>query len=84
MLVSGQSKEAVADECREMGWGRFKPLLSDAMVAALAPIQEKYAAIRADEGYLESVLRDGQEKAGAIAQETLTKVKRAMGYTMAG
>jgi tryptophanyl-tRNA synthetase len=82
MLMAGKSKEAVATECQEMGWGQFKPLLTEAAIAHLAPIQEKYHAILDDKGYLESVLREGREKAGAIAHQTLTRVKTAFGYSL--
>ncbi len=82
MLMSGQSKESVAAECQEMGWGQFKPLLTDATIAHLQPIQEKYYAILNEQGYLDSVLRDGREKAGAIAHATLTRVKTALGFSL--
>ncbi|CDN09944.1 Tryptophanyl-tRNA synthetase [Richelia intracellularis] len=82
MLLSGKSKEEVVIECQDMGWGQFKPLLAETTITALKPIQEKYQQIMVDKGYLESVLRDGREKAGAIAQQTLSKVKAAMGYSM--
>ncbi|NJL35853.1 MAG: tryptophan--tRNA ligase [Leptolyngbyaceae cyanobacterium SM1_4_3] len=80
-LLSSQTKEAVAEECREMGWGQFKPLLAETAIAALKPIQDKYHAIMSDKDYLESVLRQGREKAEAIANVTLTKVKSALGYS---
>jgi tryptophanyl-tRNA synthetase len=82
MLLSGKSKEAVAEECREMGWGQFKPLLTETMITALQPIQEKYCALLDDRVYLESVLRQGREKAETMANTTLAKVKSALGYSM--
>jgi tryptophanyl-tRNA synthetase len=82
MILSNQTKASVADECAEMGWGQFKPLLADTVVEALKPIQDKYHAIVEDETYLDSVLRDGREKAESIANETLRRVKRALGYSM--
>ncbi len=82
MLLADKTKAQVADECREMGWGQFKPLLTETAIAALGPIQQRYREIRAESGYLDSVLRQGKEKAEAIAQQTLTKVKTAMGYTL--
>jgi tryptophanyl-tRNA synthetase len=81
MILSNQTKAAVAAECADMGWGQFKPLLADTVVAALEPIQQKYTEIMAEEGYLQSVLRQGKEKAEAIANPTLAKVKRALGYS---
>jgi len=80
MLLSGKTKEAVAAECQEMGWGQFKPLLVEATVEALRPIQETYQQLMTEPGYLDSVLREGQEKASAIAQQTLSRVKDALGY----
>ncbi|RUR75089.1 tryptophan--tRNA ligase [Chlorogloeopsis fritschii PCC 9212] len=82
MLLSGKTKEAVAAECQDMGWGQFKPLLIETAINALKPIQDKYQAVINDKSYLESVLRHGKHKAEAIAHHTLTKVKTAMGYSL--
>ena len=82
MLLSGKTKDEVATECQEMGWGQFKPLLAETAIAALKPIQDKYQAVMDDRSYLESVLRDGKEKAESIANQTLNQVKLAMGYSM--
>jgi tryptophanyl-tRNA synthetase len=65
-----------------MGWGQFKPLLTQTVVEALKPIQDKYQAVLEDKGYLESVLRQGRENAEAIANETLSNVKSALGYSI--
>ena len=82
MVLSGKTKEEVVAECQDMGWGQFKPLLTDTVIEALKPIQDKYHAVMADKGYLESVLREGRQKAEAIANATLLRVKAAMGYSM--
>ncbi|MBK1988042.1 tryptophan--tRNA ligase [Sphaerospermopsis aphanizomenoides BCCUSP55] len=82
MLLSGKTKEAVAAECADMGWGQFKPLLTETAINALKPIQDKYKEVMAEKGYLESVLRDGREKAEAIANQTLADVKAALGYSV--
>jgi tryptophanyl-tRNA synthetase len=81
-LLSGKTKEAVAAECQDMGWGQFKPVLAEVAVEALKPIQQKYKEVMDDRGYLESVLREGRQKAEAIANETLRKVKAALGYSV--
>lgn len=82
MILSEKTKEAVAAECQDMGWGEFKSLFADTVVSALKPIQDKYHAVMDDKGYLESVLRDGREQAEAIANHTLSQVKTAMGYSL--
>ena len=79
-LLSNQTKDAVAAECKDMGWGQFKPLLAETTVEALKPIQEKYADLMGDRTYLQAVLADGKERAQAVAAPTLAKVKTAMGF----
>ena len=37
--MSGKTKEEVAAECASMRWGEFKPVLTDACIAHLEPIQ---------------------------------------------
>jgi tryptophanyl-tRNA synthetase len=82
MLLSGKAKEDVAAECADMGWGDFKKLLTETTINALKPVQDKYAEVMADKGYLESVLREGRQKAEVVANQTLKDVKIAMGYSL--
>jgi len=82
MLLSGQTQEVVALECADMGWGQFKPLLTEAAVEHLTPIGDRYQALMNDKTYLDSILRDGREKAGAVANATLYKVKASMGFSI--
>jgi tryptophanyl-tRNA synthetase len=79
-IFTGKSKEEVTAECGDMGWGKFKPLLTDVTIAALTPIQNKYQEIMTDKTYLDSVLKEGKEKAENVAKVTLKRVKDALGY----
>jgi tryptophanyl-tRNA synthetase len=79
-LLSGRSRQAVVEECGSMGWGAFKPLLAEATVEALRPLQERYAELRGDPATLLQVLRRGGERAGAVAQGTLERVRAALGF----
>jgi tryptophanyl-tRNA synthetase len=79
-LLSGQSKETVAANCAEMGWGQFKPLLTDVMIESLKPIQSRYHDLTDDRSHIDAVLRQGREAAEAIAQKTLQAAKDALGY----
>ncbi|CAD5938540.1 Tryptophan--tRNA ligase [Planktothrix tepida] len=80
-ILTNKTKAEVTAECQDMGWGQFKPLFTETVIESLKPIQEKYKAVMDDQGYLESVLRTGREKAEAVANETLNRVKDAMGYS---
>ena len=77
-LLAGKSREQAAVECGYMGWGSFKPLLADAAVEALRPVQERYLHWRQQPGAVETVLRDGQARATAVAEATLERVRRAL------
>jgi tryptophanyl-tRNA synthetase len=79
-LLSGKTKAEVALECQDMGWGQFKPLLTETAISALQPIQDKYKEIVTEKGYLDSVLREGAHKAKFVADRTLARVKNALGY----
>jgi tryptophanyl-tRNA synthetase len=79
-LLSGKTKAEVALECQDMGWGQFKPLLTETAISALQPIQDKYQEIVTEKGYLDSVLREGAHKAKSVADRTLARVKNALGY----
>ncbi len=81
MLMSGKSKDAVTEECQDLGWGQFKPLLTEATIEHLRPIQAKYQEVMADKTYLESVLREGKHRAALIADRTLADVKAALGFS---
>ncbi|WNC28793.1 tryptophan--tRNA ligase [Thermosynechococcus sp. PKX82] len=81
-VLTGKTKEAVAAECADMGWGQFKPLLTDAVIATLEPIQQRYQEIMADPSYLKDLLKKGQEQAARVANATLERVKLAFGFTL--
>ena len=71
--ICGQCKSA------ELGCVDCKKMLADNMIAALAPIREKALAVRADEGYLDGVLKQGAEHCQDMAAETMAEVLEAMG-----
>lgn len=79
-LFSGKTKTEVIEECAEMGWGNFKPLLTEVTIEYLKPIQTKYQELINNKDYLNSVLKEGKEKAETVANETLSRVKNALGY----
>ena len=78
--VSGQSVEEVLAEYGGKGFGVFKPALADVMVAHLAPITQRFRDILADQSGIDAILRDGAERANAIAAPIMEDVRRAVGY----
>ena len=80
-LLSGRGRDAAAEECAEMGWGQFKPLLAEATIAALEPIQARHRELMADPAELDKALTEGRDRAAAVADATLKRVRSAMGFT---
>ena len=78
--VTGKTYETIEAEFAGMGYGKFKPAVGDAVVEALRPIREEAARIMADKAYLESVYRAGAEKASYVAEKTLRKVYKKIGF----
>ena len=59
----------------------LKELVTTAVNEMLAPVRARRAEYARDLGYVRQVLRDGNERAGAIAAATLDEVRAAMGMT---
>jgi tryptophanyl-tRNA synthetase len=65
-----------------MRYGDLKKTVAESVIAALEPIQKRYREIVAEKGYIAKVLEEGAERVRPIANDTVLKVKRAMGlYT---
>ena len=77
--VKGVSFDDVEREFDGSGYGAFKGAVADAVVDYLAPVRERFTALRADEAGLEATLAAGAEKARAIAADTMHDVRKAMG-----
>jgi len=79
-ILSGLGRDAAAAECAAMGWGRFKPLLAEATVAALEPIQARHKELLDDRAELEQVLKQGRERAQTVASSTVERVRQQLGF----
>jgi tryptophanyl-tRNA synthetase len=62
------------------GYGQFKEDVGEVVVRLLAPIQERYEALRADEGELRRMVAVGAEKARAASAPTLEAMYERMGF----
>ncbi len=62
-----------------IGYGDFKKRLRESITTYFAPMRERRAEILAKPGYVERVLAEGAEKARAVARQTLTRVRSAVG-----
>ncbi|MDE6590538.1 MAG: tryptophan--tRNA ligase [Oscillospiraceae bacterium] len=78
--ATGKSFNEIEKEFDGQGYGKFKPAVGEAVVEMLRPIQEEARRIMADKAYLEGVYRAGAEKAEYIANKTLRKVYKKVGF----
>ena len=77
--LRGTTKEEVLREQGGAQFSAFKTALVDLAVETLAPIAGEMRRLKADPGHVDAVLRDGAERAGAIARETMNEVKDVLG-----
>jgi tryptophanyl-tRNA synthetase len=77
--VRGVGTEAIERDFEGSQYGTFKTAVAEAVVDFLAPVRERYDALRADEAGLERALALGAAKAQDIAAGTLADVRAVMG-----
>jgi tryptophanyl-tRNA synthetase len=75
--LSGETPQAVA--ARYRGYGDLKADLAGLVVAALAPIAERYRELRRDEAALAGIVEAGARKAAAVSGVVFDRAARAMG-----
>ena len=78
--ATGKSYEEIEREFDGKCYGAFKPAVGEAVVEVLRPIREETGRLLADKAYLEGVYRAGAEKAEYIANKTLRKVYKKVGF----
>lgn len=78
--ATGKSYEDIESEFDGQGYGKFKPAVGEAVVETLRPIQEEAERLLADKAYLEGVYRAGAERADYVANKTLRKVYKKVGF----
>ena len=71
--------EAIAKFAGE-GFGTFKQHLADLAVAKLDPIQGEMRRLMDDTGHVDAVLKDGAQRARAIAEPIIAEIKETVGF----
>ncbi|NBI18216.1 tryptophan--tRNA ligase [Neglecta sp. X4] len=78
--ITGKSMEEIEGEFAGKGYGDFKPAVAEAVIGELRPIQERFKEILQDKDYLQRCCRENAEKAGSIAQRTVSKAMKKIGF----
>ncbi|MFA3791800.1 tryptophan--tRNA ligase [Aliiglaciecola sp. SL4] len=78
--ATGKSVDSLVPEYEDKMYGHLKGDVADAVVALLDPIQARFHEIRADQTYLNSVMKEGAEKASSRASVMIEKVYKSVGF----
>ncbi len=76
----GKEREEIEAEFAGQGYGAFKPAVADAVIELFRPIREEAERLKGDKAYLEGIYRDGAERASRLADKTLRKVYKKVGF----
>jgi tryptophanyl-tRNA synthetase len=83
-VARGVPTAQVESEFQGQGYGAFKQAVGEATAELLAPVRERYVALRADEDGLERALQEGARRAREIAGPTMAEVHEVMGLGARG
>ncbi len=78
--VTGKSIDSIVSDYSGKGYGDFKADVAEAVVECLKPIRARYDELSGDKAYLEGIYKQGAERAAGIAQKTLRKVYKKVGF----
>ena len=79
-VASGRPPGEIEAHYSDSGYGEFKQDVGDAVVELLAPVQERYAELRAGEPELLRLMKLGADKAREASAPTLDAMMRRMGF----
>jgi tryptophanyl-tRNA synthetase len=78
--ATAKSIDDLVPSYQDKMYGHLKGDVANAVVELLTPIQTKFHQYRADQAFLDEVMRNGAEKASLRASKVLSKVYEAVGF----
>lgn len=78
--ITGKSLESITDEFAGKGYGDFKTAVGEAVVEELRPVREKFDDLMKNRDFLQETWRNGAVSAEKIANKTLGKVMKKIGF----
>jgi tryptophanyl-tRNA synthetase len=78
--LSGEKVEALESAFEGRGYGDLKSEVADVVLETLTPLRERTRELLEDRTELERILREGTERAGAVAEATLRDVYDRVGF----
>ncbi len=78
--ATGKTIEEAEAAFEGQGYGIFKPAVGEAVVELLRPVREEATRLMSDKAYLEGIYKEGAERAAWLAEKTLRKVYKKVGF----
>ncbi|HVV29823.1 MAG TPA: tryptophan--tRNA ligase [Mycobacteriales bacterium] len=82
--VTGESIETLEKRYAGSGYGQFKADVADAVVAELAPVQERFAALMDDPAQIHAAIAAGAARAREVAGDTIARARDGVGFLPPG
>lgn len=77
---TGKDFAEIEKEFDGKGYGDFKAAVAQAVVAELAPVRDEFNRLIADKSYLNACMEAGAQKAARVANRTLRKAMKRVGF----
>ncbi len=77
---TGADFAAIEREFEGRGYGEFKLAVAEVVKDRFLPIQKEYQRLLEDKAYIDGVITQGAQRAGALANRTVSKVYRKVGF----
>lgn len=78
--LTGQTPVEVCDESAGLTTAEYKLVLAQVIVEHLRPVREHIERLMADQDHLRTILSRGTKAAKSMAEETMTDVRRLIGF----
>jgi tryptophanyl-tRNA synthetase len=78
--IKALKPEEVVELYKGKGYAELKSDVAETLINELAPLQEKVKSLLSDKTYLEDIYRKGADKANYIANKTLRKMQKKIGF----
>lgn len=79
-IATGKSFEEITNEFAGRGYGDFKVAVGESVVELLRPIREKTEELLKNKDYLLEICKNNASRASSIAERTMTKVRKKVGF----
>ena len=78
--IKGYTFEEIEKKYEGQGYAQFKKDVAEAIVEELVPVQERVKSLLENKSELEEIYKKGAEKANYVANKTLRKMQKKIGF----